>query len=30
MISELLKQFAQDKKNDNVSIYADINPESIL
>ncbi len=30
MISELLKQFAQDKKYDNVSIYADINPESVL
>ena len=30
MISELLKQFAKDKKYDNVSIYADINPESIL
>ncbi len=30
MISELLKQFAKDKKYDNVSVYADINPESIL
>ena len=30
MISELLKQFAKDKKYDNVSIYADINPESVL
>lgn len=30
MISELLKQFAKDKKYDNVSVYADMNPESIL
>ena len=30
MISELLKQFAKDKKYDKVSIYADINPESVL
>ncbi len=30
MISELLKEFAKDKTQDNVSIYADINPESII
>ncbi len=30
MISELLKQFAKDKKYDNVSVFADINPESVL
>ena len=29
MISELLKEFAKDKK-ENVNIYADINPESII
>ncbi len=30
MISELLMYFAKEKKYNNVSIYADINPESIL
>lgn len=30
MISNLLVEFAKDKKNDDVNIYADINPESIL
>lgn len=30
MISELLKQFSKEKKYNDVSIYADINPESIL
>ncbi len=30
MISDLLKEFAKDKKQDNVSIFADINPESIV
>ena len=30
MISELLKEFIKDKKQENVSIYADINPESIM
>jgi primosomal protein N' (replication factor Y) len=29
MISELLKEFAKDKK-DTVNIFADINPESII
>lgn len=30
MISELLKEFAKNKKQDNVNIFADINPESII
>ena len=30
MISELLKVFAKEKKYDNVVVYADINPESVL
>ncbi len=30
MISELLKEFAKDKKQDNVNVFADINPESII
>ncbi|MBR5246639.1 MAG: primosomal protein N' [Clostridia bacterium] len=30
MISELLKQFAKEKKYENVSVYADINPESVM
>ncbi len=30
MISELLKDFAKDKRQDNVNIFADINPESII
>ncbi len=30
MISDLLKQFEKDKKHNDVSIYADINPENIL
>ncbi len=30
MISELLKEFTKDKKQDNVNVFADINPESII
>ncbi len=30
MISELLKKFAKEKKQDSVNIYADINPESLI
>ncbi len=30
MISCLLKEFAKNKKNDNVSMYVDINPESLM
>lgn len=30
MISELIIQFEKDKNHNNVSVHADINPESIL